>query len=165
MPCLPLWFKSVWSCVSPTPYLRSMLYDVSTPRCYHCENLQNTGSMSSPYSHVFEESSHVQHGIRLGEGMNRDESTSSNAERVRKETTIMTSDIPDQNKNSFLSPQSDLDVLAAVAHSAVAHAASDSTESMNFAPQDEASGWSDFLPQFELSREGFLMSAQTASRE
>jgi hypothetical protein len=97
--------------------------------------------------------------------MNRDESTSSNAERVRKETTIMTSDIPDQNKNSFLSPQSDLDVLAAVAHSAVAHAASDSTESMNFAPQDEASGWSDFLPQFELSREGFLMSAQTASRE
>lgn len=96
---------------------------------------------------IFEESSHLQHGIRLGERIQ---------EQDQPYDTHSTSSINDAGKFQATrrgeTERSDLEVLAA------AHAASDSTSTMNNNLQD-ADLWKDLFPT-NSSPEDFLLSTE-----
>lgn len=102
---------------------------------------------------LFEESSHVQHGIRLGKGRSKDRIHTKGLNPPTG-TALAANNLsaPDTSYNT--DKTTDLDVLAAVAN-----AASDHTESSNAGVQLDQTGWEDLFPQNDMSSNDLTMEA------
>jgi len=100
---------------------------------------------------LFEESSHVQHGIRLGKGKSKDRAHTQSSNPLA-ETALAANDlsVPDTSYN--MDKTTDLYVLAAVAHAAGGH-----TESSNASAQLDQNGWEDLFPQNDMSSNDLAM--------
>lgn len=102
---------------------------------------------------IFEESSHIQHGIRLGRRLY-------DSDALRNENLLQTASMAESNpsNNRISQPHqdspSDLDLLAAVAH-----ATSDSTSTMNMDNQHDRNAWRSLFPTNDSTPESFLLSA------
>ena len=104
---------------------------------------------------LFEESSHIQHGIRLGKGVEA-QNMSVGSENLTEEIATIQHDTPTQHMDSNWRPDelSDLDMLAAAAR-----AASDPTAPTRQNMQDDNNSWKDLFPQSNMGPEDLIMTS------
>ena len=104
---------------------------------------------------LFEESSHIQHGIRLGQGIQDQNTLVSQGNSTEDIVAHQNGSSTQQNESSWRpDEQSDLDVLAAAPH-----AASDPVAATSQNEQDNTNGWRDLFPQGNIGLDDFGMTS------
>ncbi|CZR66979.1 related to Acetamidase regulatory protein [Phialocephala subalpina] len=102
----------------------------------------------------FEESSHVQHGIRLGKASGEQDQTQNTSLQKGKEPAPESSSATARDETWTSNGRTDLDMLAAAAD-----AARDNTTAMIQNPPGIAQDWNGILPQTDTSPEDFAVNS------